>query len=177
MYFAAQPMPAAAAAASVIEVEIEVFYGSEEALRTETRTVCALRRSQGRDPLDIGILVSGCVASACIIVAYKHAFSWQVSQAAASPGHEYTTRNDISSKITVWLPRRPRAEQVQVTFPAVALESHQRVIGDSPLPHALDQASLRSMDAPIEAYTVSLLSHGNARIKAHCAESVYPWEV
>ena len=164
-------MTAAAAAASVIEVEIEVFYGSEEALRTETRTVCALRRSQGpsRGPLDIGVLVSHCAA--CIIVAYEH----EVSQAAACPGAEYTARNDISLKITVWLPRRPRAEQVQVTFPAVAPESgrpqsHQRVIGDSPLPHALDQASLRLMDAPIEAYTVSFLSHGNA-VKAHSAET------
>jgi len=46
----------AAAAAAVIEVEVEAFHESEEALRAETRTICALRPSQGR--YGIGVFVS-----------------------------------------------------------------------------------------------------------------------
>ena len=91
----------------------------------------------------------------------------QTAAAAAAPGHEHSARDDISLNITVWLPR-PRAgeQEVHVAFPAVAPpgqeepgrpQSHERVIGDSPPPHAFDQASLRSMDAPIEADTVSFL--------------------
>jgi hypothetical protein len=87
--------------------------------------------------------------------------------AAAAPGHEHSARDDISFKIPVWL-SRPRAgeQEVHVAFPAVAPpgqeepgrpQSHERVIGDSPPPRAFDQASLRPMDAPIEADTVSFL--------------------
>jgi hypothetical protein len=53
------------AAAFVIEVEVEAFYESEEALRTKTRNVCALRRSPGRGQYGIGVFVSGCAA--CIV--------------------------------------------------------------------------------------------------------------
>jgi hypothetical protein len=91
----------------------------------------------------------------------------QTAAAAAAPGHEHNARDDINLKITVWLPW-PRAgeQEVHVAFPAVAPprqeepgrpQSHERVIGDSPPPHAFDQALLRPMDAPIEADTVSFL--------------------
>jgi hypothetical protein len=55
VYFAAA-QPTAADADAVIRVEVEASYGSEEALRTETRTICALRR--GRGQYGIGVFVS-----------------------------------------------------------------------------------------------------------------------
>jgi len=47
----------AAAAAAVIKVKVEASFESEEALRAETRTICALRPSQGQ--YGIGVFVSG----------------------------------------------------------------------------------------------------------------------
>ena len=83
-------------------------------------------------------------------------FRGEHSQTAAAPGHEHSARDDISFKIPVWLSRpRAGAQEVHVAFPAVAPpgqeepgrpQSHERVIGDSPPPHAFDQAS--SMDPP-----------------------------
>jgi hypothetical protein len=59
--YSAQPASAnAAAAAAVIEVKVKAFYESEEALRAEMRTICALRRSPSGDLCGIGIFfVSG----------------------------------------------------------------------------------------------------------------------
>lgn len=49
---------AAAAVAAVIEVKVEAFYeAEEEALRAETRTICALRPSRGQ--YGIFVFVSG----------------------------------------------------------------------------------------------------------------------
>jgi hypothetical protein len=63
-----------AVAAIEVEVEVEAFFGSEEeALRAETRCLCALRRS--RDQYGIGV--------------------------CAVPGHEYSVRDgDITLQIT-----------------------------------------------------------------------------
>jgi hypothetical protein len=81
----------AAAAAAVIEVEVKVeaFYESEEALRAETRTICALRPSRGQ--YGIGVFVSG------LRVVLPHAslrltcrIPWRVLQAAV-PGHDDIT--------------------------------------------------------------------------------------
>ncbi|KAI0284644.1 hypothetical protein BGY98DRAFT_527283 [Russula aff. rugulosa BPL654] len=92
MYFAQSASAGAAAAAAVIEVKVEAFYESEEALRVETRSVCALRQSR------IGVFVSGLRA------VFPHAplhmtcrFPW-VLQTAAATGHEYSARDDITLK-------------------------------------------------------------------------------
>lgn len=57
MYLGQSSSTSAAAAATVIEVKFEGFYESEEALRAETRTICALRPS--RNQYGIGVFVSG----------------------------------------------------------------------------------------------------------------------
>jgi hypothetical protein len=133
----------AAAAAAVIEVKFEAFYESEEALRAETRTICALRPSRGQ--YGIGVFVSGLRA------VLPHAslrmtcpFPRRVSQVAV-PGHEYSARDDV----TVWLPG-PRAAEAHVP-------QSQRVIGDSP-PHAsaFGSQSMQLMNAPIEVDTVTV---------------------
>jgi hypothetical protein len=86
-------------------------------------------------------------------------FPWRLLQAAV-PGHEYSARDDITLKTTVWLPG-PRAAEAHVP-------QSQRVIGDSP-PHASafgGQLSMPVMNAPIEVDTVGLpflLSCGNSR--------------
>ena len=67
MYFTQLTSASAAAAAAVIEAKVEAFYESKEALRAETRTICALRSSQGQ--YGIGIFVSGFARCppACVI--------------------------------------------------------------------------------------------------------------
>lgn len=59
VYFDQSTSASAVAAAALIEVKVEVeaFYESEEALRAETRTICALRPSRGQ--YGIGVFVSG----------------------------------------------------------------------------------------------------------------------
>jgi hypothetical protein len=135
MYFAQSASAGAAAAAAVIEVKVEAFYESEEALRVETRSVCALRQSR------IGVFVSGLRA------VFPHAplhmtcrFPW-VLQTAAATGHEYSAQDDITLKvITVWLPGPP-----------------QRVIDSPPHACAFDgQVSTPLMNAPIEVDTVGI---------------------
>ena len=106
-------------------------------------------------------------------------FRGEHSQTAAAPGHEHSARDDIGFKIPVWLSRPRAGEQgVHVAFPAVAPpgqeepgrpQSHERVIGDSPPPRAFDQASLRPMDAPIEADTVSFFA-----ISSFCMRVITP---
>ena len=86
-------------------------------------------------------------------------FPWRVLQAAV-PGHEYGARDNITVKITAWLPG-PRAAEAHVP-------QSQRVTGDSP-PHACafgGQLSIPLMNAPIEVDTVGLqflLSYTNSR--------------
>jgi hypothetical protein len=141
MYFAQSASAGAAAAAAVIEVKVEAFYESEEALRVETRSVCALRQSR------IGVFVSGLRA------VFPHAplhmtcrFPW-VLQTAAATGH---ARDDITLKvITVWLPG-PRAAEAHVP-------QSQRVIDSLPHASAFDgQVSTPLVNAPIEVDTVGL---------------------
>lgn len=136
---------AAAVAAAVIEVDIKVeaFYESEEVLRAKTRTICALRPSQGQ--YGIGVRVVAYDMPTC-------RFPWRVSQAAV-PGHEYSARDDVTlnTTVTVWLPG-PCAAEAHVPL-------SKRVIGDSP-PHACSafggHLSMRLMSSPIEVDTVGL---------------------
>jgi len=94
VYFAQLTSASAAAAAAVIEAKVEAFYESKEALRAETRTICALRPSQGQ--YGIGIFVSG-FRSAVLPHAPLHMtcrFPWRVLQPAV-PGHElYSSARD-----------------------------------------------------------------------------------
>ena len=81
-----------------------------------------------------------------------------ICQAAVSgPGHVYGARDDITLKITVWLPG-PRAAESHIA-------QSQREIGDSP-PRASALGDQLPMPALIEVDTVGLpflLSHGNSR--------------
>lgn len=147
MYFAQSASAGAAAAAAVIEVKVEAFYESEEALRVETRSVCALRQSR------IGVFVSGLRA------VFPHAplhmtcrFPWVLqTETAAATGHEYSARDDITLKvITVWLPGPRGAAEAHVP-------QSQRVIDSLPHASAFDgQVSTPLMNAPIEVDTVGL---------------------
>ncbi len=144
VYFDQSTSASAAAAAAVIEVKVKAFYESEEALRAEMRTICALRRSPGWDQCGIGVFyVSGLRA------VFLHSslrmtcrFSCRILQAAQ--GHQYSARNDITLNITVWLPG-PRVAEAHVP-------ESQHVIGDS-LPYALPSMNL---NAPIKADSVGL---------------------
>jgi hypothetical protein len=98
-------------------------------------------------------------------------FSCRILQAAQ--GHQYSARNDITLKITVWLPG-PRVAEAHVP-------ESQRVIGDS-LPHALPSMSLNT---PIEADSVGLpffspiampVLIGGKGADQHAA-SLFAWEV
>lgn len=149
----------AAAAAAVIDVEIKVeaFYESEEALRAETRTICALRPSRGQ--YGIGIVAYDMPTRTC-------RFPWRVLQAAAVPGHEYSARDDITLNITVGLPG-PRAAEAHVP-------QSQCVIGESP-PHANafgGQLSMPLMGAPIEVDTAQINTpHRHVRDKCNDVSS------
>ncbi|KAH9985643.1 hypothetical protein BJV74DRAFT_553765 [Russula compacta] len=111
------------------EVGVLAFDGSEKALRSEMRTICALRRSQGQ--YGTGVF--------------------------AGSGHPYSARDDdITSKITFCSPQ-PRSEaavdfRVMPWLESDSLQS-RHVVGDSPLhPFGL------SRNAPIEADTVGSMS-------------------
>lgn len=74
-------------------------------------------------------------------------FSWRVLQVAV-PGHVYSARDEITLKITVWLPG-PRAAEAHVP-------QSQRVIGDSSLNASAFGGKLSTplMNAPMEIDTV-----------------------
>jgi hypothetical protein len=123
VYFDQSTSASATAAAAVIEVKVEAFHESEEALQAEMGTICALRSSQCQ--YGIGVF-------------------------APVLGHEYSARDDITLKITVWLPR-PRAAKAHVP-------QSQRVIDDTP-PRASafgGQLSMPLMNAPIEVDTAQI---------------------
>ena len=95
-------------------------------------------------------------------------FPWRVLQAAV-PGHECCARDDITLKITVWLPG-PRAAEAHVP------PSHRAFGG---------QLSMPLMNAPIEVDTVGChfffpvaipVITGGKGADQHAA-SLYAWEV
>ena len=175
VYFDQSTSASATAAAAVIEVKVEAFHESEEALQAEMGTICALRSSQCQ--YGIGVFVSGLRAILPPLMPTCR-FPWRLLQAPVL-GHEYSARDDITLKITVWLPR-PRAAKAHVP-------QSQRVIDDTP-PRASafgGQLSMPLMNAPIEVDTVSLqflLSCSNSRdhrgkgADQHAA-SLCAWEV
>ena len=136
----------AAAAAAFIEVKVEAIYESEEALRAETRTICALRQSQGQ--YGIGVIVSGLRAILLhTSLRMTCRFPLRILQAAAVPRHEYSAREDITVKNTVWLPG-PRVAEAHVP-------QSEHVVGDSPHASAFPgQLSTPLMNAPIDMDTV-----------------------
>lgn len=94
--YCVKPAQSACAIADNIEAkaEVEAFYESEEARQHETRTICALRRSQGR--YDIGVFVSRGVFIPACVSAYDTRFlmSLQVTQGHPCGARDNTTLND-----------------------------------------------------------------------------------
>jgi hypothetical protein len=88
--YCARPAKSACAVAD----NVEAFYESEEAPQPDTRTICALRRSQGR--YDIGVFVSCGVFVPARISAYDTRFAvyLQVVQGHPCSARDNTTLND-----------------------------------------------------------------------------------
>jgi hypothetical protein len=91
--------PAQSACAIADNIEVEAFHESEEAPQPDTRTICALRRSQGR--YDIGVFVSCGVFIPARISAYNTRFvmSLQAIQGHSCGAPDNITFNDPEEQV------------------------------------------------------------------------------
>ncbi|KAI9507273.1 hypothetical protein F5148DRAFT_1285450 [Russula earlei] len=127
------------AVSHVIEIEVQAFYESLDALRPERRTVCALRRSQGR--YGIGV------------------FAASGRQSGRDDGG---ARDRVALNVTVWLPG-PRSGGSDAAFRVTpCLESDYSQFrhatgGDSPIySFGRESPPVPPTDAPIELISVRL---------------------
>ncbi|KAI0287182.1 hypothetical protein BC826DRAFT_1046067 [Russula brevipes] len=148
----------AGATTADIQVQVQAFYEEEEALRPETRTICALRRSRGQ--YAIGVFVSAARFLLLLSPACMRRCLLTLGLQAA-PGRQDGARHDVTLDITVWLPgpRSGTDGDFRVSpwlEPDLGLPQLRHVIGD-PSQHAFRQASIPLTHPPIEVFTIPIV--------------------